>query len=199
MKKLFLTIILFFSLIEITQAASTLYLKCPKIITENRSVGLIVAVPDNEDWPYNVGKKINTMFAEIKLNKSEATITPYHYDYLKLIEPLLDKKDPGKLISAKLLWEKGQSKKFKVKKESDDSYTIDQSYKMMGVPTDQANEITKMIWFNKNDEWFYKDLLYIKYNGKETKVKTESKCDLIAKEEFKNYLKNGEGLDFFNY
>ena len=199
MKKLFLTIILFFSLIEITHAASTLYLKCPKIVTENSSEGLMEAVPDIEDWPYNVGKKINTMFAEIKLNKSEATITPYHYDYLKILDALLNKTDLGKLITAKLLWEKGESKKFKVKKESDDSYTIDQSYKMLGVPTDQANEITKMIWFNKNDEWFYKDLLYIKYNRKETKVKTESKCDLIAKEEFKNYLKNGEGLDFFNY
>ena len=67
MKKLFLTIILFFSLIEITHAASTLYLKCPKIVTENSSEGLMEAWPDNEDWPYNVGKKINTMFAEIKL------------------------------------------------------------------------------------------------------------------------------------
>lgn len=198
MKKLIITIILFFSLIESTYAASTVYLKCPQIITENRSDGLLfTSSPDLEDWPYNVGKKINTVFAEIKLSKSKATITPYHYDYLVIGDALNSKSILGKPVPAILLWEKGQSKKFKVKKDSNDSYTIDQSYKMMGLPTDESNEITKMVWSKKNNEWFYKGLLYIEYGG-ETKIKTESKCAIITKEKFKNYLKKGEGLDFYN-
>tara|TARA_B100000780_G_C20936741_1_gene373511 strand:+ start:141 stop:740 length:600 start_codon:yes stop_codon:yes gene_type:complete len=199
MKNIFLTIILFFSLIGVTFAANTEYLKCPKIITENRSVGMFTPEPDlGDDWPYNIGNKLNTAFVQIKLGKSKATITPYHYDYLTTGKFIRTKSSLGKPIPAILFWNKGQSKSFKEKKDANGNYTVDQSYKMMGINTDLSNEITKMTWSFKNGEWFLKDLLYIKFDDVEVKIKSESKCINISKKEFKNYLKKGEGLDFYN-
>ncbi len=198
MKKIFLILLFYFSLIVNGIAASKIYLKCPKIITENRSIGMFTVQEDLERWPYNVGNKINTMFVYMKLGKSSAKIKPYHYDYLKTGDLIFKNLSLGKPIPAELLWDGGKPRIFKVKKESNGGFTIDQSYKMMNLPTDLGNEITKMTWTLKNGEWYFKDLLYIKFDDAEVKIKSESKCINITEKEFKNYLKEGEGLNFYN-
>ena len=86
MKKFVLTFLLYLSLIGISYASNTIYLKCPQIITINDSSeeSWTNPQPDLEDWPLNVGQKFNTNFAKIKLGKSKSSITPYHYDWLSV-------------------------------------------------------------------------------------------------------------------
>jgi len=201
MKKIFLLLTIYLFLNSIAHAANTIYLKCPKIITDNKSSNSPMdAEPDLDDWAFNVEKKINTMFTKIKLGKSKSTFTPYHYEVFGALTLLMDKKSLGKPMSAKLWWIEGDKKTFKVKKDKKDNYVIDQSNKLMGLPTDQTNIMQKMIWYKQAEDWFYKEVMIIKVNEgeSESKIITESICDIISKKEFKNYIENGEGLDFYN-
>lgn len=203
MKKLFLTIILFFSLIEITQAASTLYLKCPQFITDNQSSEDSSHRPvlEFDDWVWNVGQKMNTNFAEIKLGKSTSSITSYHYKWIDSIEELDSKKSLGKPITTVLWYVEGDKKTFKVKKDENGQLVIDQSNKLMGLPTDQVDVMHKMTWFEKSNKWHFKEVLIAKFAQEKNiiRLKSEGICENISKKEYKNYLKNGEGTEFYNY
>jgi len=208
MKKFVLTFLLYLSLIGISYASNTIYLKCPQIITINDSSeeSWTNPQPDLEDWPLNVGQKFNTNFAKIKLGKSKSSITPYHYDWLSVngsdyFTNLNSKKSLGKPITAALWDQQLKKKTFKVKKDQKNNLVIDQSNKLMGLPTNDFNIMHKMTWSEKSGDWYFKDVLIgIVNNVKPAAIKliTEGKCNSISKENFSNYLKNGEGLDFFN-
>ena len=208
MKKFVLTFLLYLSLIGISYASNTIYLKCPQIITINDSSeeSWTNPQPDLEDWPLNVGQKFNTNFAKIKLGKSKSSITPYHYDWLSVngsdyFTNLNSKKSLGKPITAALWDQQLKKKTFKVKKDQKNNLVIDQSNKLMGLPTNDFNIMHKMTWSEKSGDWYFKEVLIgIVNNVKPAAIKliTEGKCNSISKENFSNYLKNGEGLDFFN-
>ena len=161
MKKFVLTFLLYLSLIGISYASNTIYLKCPQIITINDSSeeSWTNPQPDLEDWPLNVGQKFNTNFAKIKLGKSKSSITPYHYDWLSVngsdyFTNLNSKKSLGKPITAALWDQQLKKKTFKVKKDQKNNLVIDQSNKLMGLPTDDFNIMHKMTWSEKSGDWF---------------------------------------------
>jgi hypothetical protein len=201
MKKLFLVTILFFSLIGISYASNTIYLKCPQVITDNKSnENSAHRVRELSNWVWNVGQKMNTNFAKIKLGKSKASITSYHYKWIDSVEELNDKKSLGKPITTFLWYVEGDNKTFKVKKDENGYLVIDQSNKLMGLPTDKVDVMHKMTWFEKSNKWHFKEVLIAKVHKKKsiTRLKSEGTCEKISKKDYKNYLKNGEGLDFFN-
>jgi len=205
MKRFLLTLFLYFSLIGFGYASSTIYLKCPQIITKNdsSSQGWAEPKPDLDDWVMNVGQKFNTNFAKIKLGKSKSSITTYHYNYNGggHFTNLHYKKSLGKPITAELWCQNCKKKTFKVKKDQKNNLVIDQSNKLMGLPTDSFNIMHKMTWSEKSDEWHFKEVLIGILDNVEPaamKLVTEGKCNIISKKKFSDYLKNGEGLDFFN-
>ena len=212
MKKFLLSFFLYLSLIGISYASNTIYLKCPQIITVNDSSEGSWTSPEpdlEEDWPLNVGGKFNTNFAKIKLGKSKSSITPYHYDWMSVnasdgtafITNLTSKKSLGKPITAALWDQQIKKKTFKIKRDEKNNLVIDQSNKLMGLPTDDFNIMHKMTWSEKSGDWYFKEVLIgIVNNVKPAAIKliTEGKCNSISKENFSNYLKNGEGSGFFN-
>ena len=142
------------------------------------------------------------MIAKIKLSKSKATITPHHYSWMDSVELLDSKKSLGKPITARLFYIKGDKKSFKIKKDGKDQFVIDQSNKLLGLPTDKLNVMQKMIWIEKSNKWNFKEVLVIKFNNGDSgtaRLKTEGECMNLSKKEYNNYLKNGEGTEFYNY
>ena len=195
-------IVLIFLLISNSYAASTIYLKCPQVITDNKSNENSSHKPQLEfdDWVWNVGQKMNTNFAKIKLGKSTSSITSYHYKWIDSIEELNSKKSLGKPITTVLWYVEGDKKTFKVKKDKNGNLVVDQSNKLMGLPTDKVDVMHKMTWFEKSNKWHFKEVLIAKLAKAKsiTRLKSEGICENISKKEYKNYLKNGEGLDFYN-
>jgi hypothetical protein len=195
--------VLIFLLIGNSYASSTIYLKCPQFITDNKSSenSSHRPAPELDEWVWNVGKKMNTNFAEIKLGKSTSSITSYNYRWIDSIEALDSKKSLGKPITTRLFALKQDKNTFKVKKDENGQLVIDQSNKLMGLPTDQVDMMHKMTWFEKSNEWHFKEVLIAKFPQSKNfiRLKSEGICENISKKEFENYLKNGEGLDFFNY
>ena len=132
MKKLLGILVLGLLLSGTSYASNIIYLKCPQVITDNKSNENSAHKVELEfdDWVWNVGQKMNTNFAKIKLGKSKASITSYHYKWIDSIEELNSKKSLGKPITTVLWYVKGDKKTFKVKKDKNGHLVIDQSNKL---------------------------------------------------------------------
>jgi len=196
-------------------AAETVYLKCPKIVTVNKSDNSSIFHPENvitDKWegksPYVVGNKVSTNFTKLKIYKSKTIITAYHYDLMPTAKELRNKQSLGKPNSVVYFWEPGDSpsiKNIKTKIDSEGKHEISLSLstiaKIIGFSVEDLgsyDESFKDSWFKKDNEWHFYERWLHTFGGSKGKLKFESKCENISKKEFKNYLKNGEGLAFYD-
>jgi len=215
MKKLLGILVLGLLLSSNVHASETVYLKCPKIVTDNKSDNGSTFHPESvitDKWegktPYVVGNKVSTNFTKLKIYKSKTIITAYHYLLMYTAEKLRNKQSLGKPDSVVYFYgpeDPSSIKNIETKIDSEGKHEISLSMstlgKIIGFSEEDLrgyDETFKASWFKKDNEWHFKEIWWQTFDGIESKLKFESKCSEISKKVFKNYLKNGEGLDFYN-
>ena len=168
-------IILLLSLISnISYAASEkIYLKCEKIITKNKTTGI---VKDN----MSEGTFVQIALSEIIIGSKSTKITVY--------QPFPDRQEYESSFNKKIR-EVITKRKATIK---DNSYTVKEGFSGKDEGS-QLDMIERFTFINKNNNWSiqYRHLIRDEKSGLDNNYIAEGKCVFVDKKYYKNLIKKG--------
>ena len=170
MKKILLILFMFLLLDTNAFAKEIIYLKCPEIVTENRSKGIM------KDFS-SVGKEMGRAYAMITILKSSVKLK-FH----ESLGPYPSKKGP---------FDSG-TKKFKLE---DEKYTFDYI-----TNNEKESEILKRSFFKVDNNWkfsgieIYKEKILKEGSTEKMDISYTigGKCSVLDKKTYKSIIKKGE-------